>query len=863
MDNRFPWIPTIAPLVAAVVLWLVTGSAISMLFGIMSPVLLVASFVEARLNAKRRRARESHQERLSHARETMRLEEEQRKRLRQAEREHPRASELGALVSFARLPAERRKTPGTASTFPSNGAKNSFDKMIRIGTHDDGFPFLIGASEGLHIEGDARLRRSLLRAVTAQMWWITGDPQSSFESLSLSPVGAGGLQDARWHITMNSADTARVRDRDAPAVPALTIRPDSLSSPGLVQLRHALTVRLRDSLDHGNRTTTFAGVDHDPTSAAFDIEVGLAPGGRPFHLNLVESGPHMVVSGTTGSGKTTFLVNWLSQLASAHKCSTFELAIIDFKGGVDFTNLATWPHCVGFATDLEDGAIERALAGLEAEVSRRERALRSGDHVRDLSRLVVVLDEFRATAAAHPRSIPVVVDIAARGRALGMHLVLSTQRASSSISDDILANVALRVAFRALTPHESVFLVGNASAHHELRSPGDAVVSTVGAAPTIVHMYPPRDVEDPRKILSLPSAGSSVAGRHVWTTSLPTKISRQESERYPPLASQTLEGGQRSASPSELGVCVGLVDALTRQRWESAWYVPLVDGHLMVTGAARSGRTSAMRSFALAVREADQALTREPNGKGTSAWEARLIDDAMDMWDWLDSRCRDAKIAEGALAPDRRSIILLDGLERMLSLVEPEVRDVLGERLMAKMRNAGADRVIVACDVEGPWVTRLAPLCAQRLTLMSSDIPGRGRWKNEVVQVSFTDDKTTEIPLIRADVHHSSRTLLQLDSPIVVVTGRHGHSGVTEEHLGSLVASATAPEWGERLHEFLEMTRGAAILVDGKISPADARLLLRAHAPVPPMADAQRILLLPDGGYHRLCAEPNTGRDEF
>jgi hypothetical protein len=129
--------------------------------------------------------------------------------------------------------------------------------------------------------------------------------------------------------------------------------------------------------------------------------------------------------------------------------------------------------------------------------------------------------------------------------------------------------------------------------------------------------------------------------------------------------------------------------------------------------------------------------------------------------------------------------------------------------------------------------------------------------------VSFTDDKTTEIPLIHPDVHYLSRNLLQLDSPIVVVTGRHGHPGVTTKHLGSLVASATAPEWGERLHEFLAMTRDAAILVDGKISPADARLLLRAHAPVPPMADAQRILLLPDGGYHRLRAEPNTGRDEF
>lgn len=865
MENRFPWLPTIAPLVTSGILWAVTGSALSLLFGVMSPVLLVASYVEGRLNTRRRRARESERERQSHVRDTARLESELRARTAEAHRAHPPASQLISLVPVARLPIDHhdpgRRAGVQAGAEYLGGDLTSDDPIatieprIRIGTDDAGLPVLIGLRDGLHIVGDVRARRSLVRAITAHVWWFTGDCESMIPSLLAHGDEVGA--EARWRVNVQSDDSASLLDRDCPAVPARTIRPELLSPEGLSQLRVVLIERGR-ARHARNSTTASVGLDVadqakalDPSVVAFDVEVGLTRSGKPFHLNLLESGAHMVVSGTTGSGKTTFLVNWLSRLAEQCDASTLELAIIDFKGGIDFSDLESWPHCVGFATDLDEGAIDRALVGLEVEMSRREHVLRSGRSRADLSHLVVILDEFRATSVAHPRAVSVVVDIAARGRALGVHLVLSTQRASSSISEDILANVALRVAFRTLTPRESVFLIGDASAHRALRQPGHAVVSHMGASPTIVHMSPPRTRgESPATVLASPGR-PDVSVRRVWTPPLPAKISRDVAQLFPRLAPPgNPNGSPGDETPRDVELCVGVVDALTRQRWESAWYRPHEEGQLLITGPARSGRTSTLRSLALAMRESEPA----------SRWEAHLIDDVMDMWDWLDTRCRDRGLPRSESTSTHRDMVFLDGLERMMSLLEPDVRDVLSERLMAKMRDAGGDRIVVACDADGPWATRLSSVCAQRLRLVSSELPGRAHWKGDVVHVPFHEENAHDWSRVQFDESGTARIRQPIDTRVVEISARGSIAETLDDRAGTFVARASAAEWGERLHEFLTLTRNAAILVNGRISPADARLLLRPHTPVPPVSDGEGILLLPDGGYHRLRGGITSGR---
>ena len=132
--------------------------------------------------------------------------------------------------------------------------------------------------------------------------------------------------------------------------------------------------------------------------------------------------------------------------------------LIDYKGGATFDSCVDLPHTVGMVTDLDDGLAERALVSLDAELDRRERMLRSvraGDLTRvseagpaaePIARLVVIIDEFATLAHELPDFLGALVAIAQRGRSLGVHVVLATQRPAGVVTDDIRANTDLRIA---------------------------------------------------------------------------------------------------------------------------------------------------------------------------------------------------------------------------------------------------------------------------------------------------------------------------------------------------------------------------------------------------------------------------------
>ena len=146
--------------------------------------------------------------------------------------------------------------------------------------------------------------------------------------------------------------------------------------------------------------------------------------------------------------------------------------LVDYKGGATFDACADLPHTVGVVTDLDDRLAERALVSLEAELRRRERLLRPvgaadlADYravagAPPLPRLVVVIDEFAALAAELPDFLPALVGVAQRGRSLGVHLVLATQRPAGVVSDDIRANTNLRIALRLHDAADARDVVGD------------------------------------------------------------------------------------------------------------------------------------------------------------------------------------------------------------------------------------------------------------------------------------------------------------------------------------------------------------------------------------------------------------------
>ncbi|MGO4342871.1 FtsK/SpoIIIE domain-containing protein [Pedococcus sp. 2YAF34] len=191
-----------------------------------------------------------------------------------------------------------------------------------------------------------------------------------------------------------------------------------------------------------------------------DVPLGVS-GGEPLRVDLATDGPHVLVAGTTGAGKSELLRTLVASLALHHRPEHLSLVLVDYKGGAAFRECADLPHVAGVVTDLDGSLADRALRSLTAELTRRERLLAAAgasDFVAyqgseagrrtPLARLVVVIDEFRALAEELPAFVDGLVRLAALGRSLGIHLVLATQRPAGVVTADIKANVNLRIALR-------------------------------------------------------------------------------------------------------------------------------------------------------------------------------------------------------------------------------------------------------------------------------------------------------------------------------------------------------------------------------------------------------------------------------
>lgn len=213
--------------------------------------------------------------------------------------------------------------------------------------------------------------------------------------------------------------------------------------------------------------------------------VGTRASGDELVIDLVAEGPHTLIAGTTGSGKSVLLRQLVSQLSYTYSPRRLQLVLIDFKGGAGMRALAQLPHVIATLTDLTVKHTRRTVLGLSEEVLRRERLLAEfgvddivnlPTHI-ELARLVVVVDEFATLVTDHPELYHVFNDLGARGRSLGIHLVLATQRATGSVRDTLAANCSLRFALRLSNAQDSIATVGTAAAA-ELTKPGACIVSS-------------------------------------------------------------------------------------------------------------------------------------------------------------------------------------------------------------------------------------------------------------------------------------------------------------------------------------------------------------------------------------------------
>ncbi|HEV7805728.1 MAG TPA: FtsK/SpoIIIE domain-containing protein [Solirubrobacteraceae bacterium] len=251
--------------------------------------------------------------------------------------------------------------------------------------------------------------------------------------------------------------------------------PDGVRLLPLLDLEHVDAESVR-------RTWRRAG--RDPGALA---PIGVTEGGV-FSLDLLRDGPHGLVGGTTGSGKSELLRSLVVALAVHADPAHLTFVLMDFKGGAAFDACSRLPHTVGMVSDLEAGLAERALEALEAEIQYRERLLRSVgadnlpeylavDRVEPLPRLLVVIDEFATLAKEHPDVLSSLVSVAQRGRTLGVHMILATQRPSGAVNDNIKTNTNLRIALRVQDAHDSTDVIGTPDAAQLSRlRPGRAYI---------------------------------------------------------------------------------------------------------------------------------------------------------------------------------------------------------------------------------------------------------------------------------------------------------------------------------------------------------------------------------------------------
>ncbi len=377
----------------------------------------------------------------------------------------------------------------------------------------------------------------------------------------------------------------------------------------------------------------------------------------PFKMDLKRDGPHALIAGTTGSGKSELLQTIVASLAVANRADQLTFVLVDYKGGSAFKDCARLPHTVGMVTDLNNHLVSRALVSLGAELKRREHLLvapgakdledywalqKQDPQLPDIPRLVLVIDEFASLVAELPDFVQGLVSIAQRGRSLGIHLVLATQRPTGVVSADIRANTNLRISLRVTDEAESRDVIDAPEAARIARStpgrgyirtghstlmpfqtgrvggrrPDSAPVKSTSAAPLVWSVpWPAAGLPVPTR--AKPQQATTDEGETDLSLLVEVigqahelaKIPTQSSPWLPPLPLEVRASSLQGQVPQSEDVGLpqaaawALLDEPAEQHQSVRTYALGKNSHMLIVGGPRTGRSMALRTIAACLAE--------------------------------------------------------------------------------------------------------------------------------------------------------------------------------------------------------------------------------------------------------------------
>jgi len=407
---------------------------------------------------------------------------------------------------------------------------------------------------------------------------------------------------------------------------------NEVNLPTNVRLLDLIDLPFADQFD----PTRWWGNGSQPRFGRLRIPIGEGLNGTVW-LDLSENvhGPHGIIAGTTGAGKSELLQSIIVGLAVTHHPHLVNFVLVDFKGGAAFKPFEKIPHTVGMVTDLSGHLTERALTALKSELRRREHILSQANankiseyqamriqnpeaNMEPLPDLFIIIDEFAELAKEHPTFMEGLVSVVQKGRSLGVHLILATQKPTGSVNPNIWSNLKFRICLRVAALQDSRDMLGRSEAallpstipgrayfqigseiFEQFQSARVSQMARVANESIIIQKQAEMgasEVTDQKILMDTIEPFTETIGVELfkpWPAPLPHRISLTE-------VFKRLNAPRQTQQPpfGWLTVPVGMIDLPAEQRQEP-WLLdmPRQGGHVVVAGASGTGKSVFLRTL--------------------------------------------------------------------------------------------------------------------------------------------------------------------------------------------------------------------------------------------------------------------------